>query len=284
MTTLTTASPIPSGHVTGQARLVAWNVWKHCDTAPTRLGLAMFALLPVFAAAGLLDPRRLAGVSLWDKPMRFAVGLGIYLVSLGLYAAFVSPQGRARRAYRWPMAAGCAAAALELFVIAMQSARGVGSHYNFATPFDAAVYSAMGIGALVLTAMTLPVAAGIARRPALQPALGTAMRSALVWGLRLTPVLTLITAGTLSAHGGHQVGGVGVPPQVLPLFGWLTTAGDLRVPHFFGTHAMHAVPLAVLCLGAVRPLRRPGVAIVGLLYTLFVLATFAQALAGRPFL
>jgi hypothetical protein len=62
--------------------------------------------------------------------------------------------------------------------------------------------------------------------------------------------------------------------------------GDLRVAHFFGTHAMHAVPLVGFVAGRVLE-RRPAVwATWGFaaLYAAFSAAVFAQALAGRPLL
>ena len=68
--------------------------------------------------------------------------------------------------------------------------------------------------------------------------------------------------------------------------GWSRTAGDLRVAHFFGTHAMHAVPLAGFLAGRLLAPRPALMAtwLAAALWAAFCVATFAQALAGRPFL
>lgn len=102
--------------------------------------------------AGLLDAREWHGLSLWTKPIKFAIGFALYLMSLGCFAAFIDPDWRQRRVFRATILAGLVAIAMEQAIITLQSARGVGSHFNFATAFDAALYSAMGAGSLVLLA------------------------------------------------------------------------------------------------------------------------------------
>jgi hypothetical protein len=254
------------------------------EPVATRLGLAMLALAPVLLLAMAIDPRSLQGASPWVKPLKFALAFAAYLLTLGWYAASVRPAWRARRRFRWPVAAGAAAIAMEQAIVTLQSVRGTGSHFNVATGFDAALYGAMGVGALVLTAMALPVAAGLARH-AVPGRLAPGLRHAMVAGLALGCALTLVTAGTMSALGGHGVGAAdGTPGAALPLLGWLRAAGDLRTPHFFATHAMHAVPLMVLALLPWRRLGPRGAWALGAAWTLFVLAVFVQALAGRPFL
>jgi hypothetical protein len=68
--------------------------------------------------------------------------------------------------------------------------------------------------------------------------------------------------------------------------GWSREMGDLRIAHFFGTHAMHAVPLFGFVAGRTLAPRAAVAAtwLFALLWTGFCLATFVQALAGRPFL
>lgn len=272
------AVPVPAAR-TGR-RLPPPADW---EPVATRLGLAMLALVPILLLALAIDPRSLQGASPWVKPLKFALAFAAYLLTLGWYAAFVRPDWRARRRFRWPVAAGAAAIVIEQAIITLQSARGVGSHFNSATGFDAALYGAMGVGALVLTAMALPVAAGLARH-AVPGRLDPGLRHAMVAGLALGFALTLLTAGTMAALGGHGVGGAaGAPGAALPLLGWLRGSGDLRVPHFFGTHAMHAVPLLAAALLPWRRLGPRGAWGLGAAWTLFVAAVFAQALAGRPF-
>jgi hypothetical protein len=75
------------------------------------------------------------------------------------------------------------------------------------------------------------------------------------------------------------------------LFGWLRYAGDLRVAHFFATHALHFVPLAGWLIARIVSANEPGssqsrrIALsVSLLYAFGVLFVFLQALSGKPFI
>jgi hypothetical protein len=138
------------------------------------------------------------------------------------------------------------------------------------------MYTLMGIGALVLTA-TQPWLAWLLWRHG-DRSIAPAYRVAVQLGLVLTFVLG---AGVGMLLSGQQ------PPTGpgLPVVGWSTVAGDLRVAHFVGIHAGQVIPIVGFALAAWR--LRGAVASVWIAagaWTGLWAATLAQALAGRPFL
>jgi len=113
-----------------------------------------------------------------------------------------------------------------------------------------------------------------------------------------TFILTMITASHMAGapSQSHTV----LPPgtttlsekNTLFLFGWMREAGDLRVAHFFATHAMHFVPFAGWFVSTFFSQRfgqdNSRALIIALVFTVFygclVLLVFYQALIGRAFI
>jgi hypothetical protein len=111
------------------------------------------------------------------------------------------------------------------------------------------------------------------------------LRESFVAGLGLVLPLTLITAGTMSAIGSHWIGGAPSDAGGLALMGWARDGGDLRVAHFFATHAMHLVPLfGLMSLWIWGGENRIPLRLFCALFVAFVAFLFVQALSGRPFL
>jgi hypothetical protein len=246
----------------------------------------MLALAVPTLAALLMDPRTLHDASVWAKPLKFELSLAIHMVTLGFLVTLIKPEARAGWGVRSLAAFTVFFSLFELLYMALQAARGRASHFNNDTASEAIMYTLMGVGALGLVVCAFLLGAVIARRG--RADLGKGLKFGAASGLILGSVLTLLVAGLMSTgvlvdEAGHWVGGVRSDANALPLFGWVRSGGDLRVPHFFATHLMQELPL----LGLVADRLAPGgaVLIVGLgavAGAAIVAATFAQALAGLP--
>jgi hypothetical protein len=138
-----------------------------------------------------------------------------------------------------------AAAAIEMAVIVGQAAVGNRSHYNMDTPLSAALWGTMGVTIVVLWLATLAVALRFLREPGRDRAATAAIR------LGLAVALIGLAEGFLMATAAtHTVGAPDGGPG-LPLLGWSTVGGDLRIAHFVGMHALQGLPLfaAALAVG-----------------------------------
>lgn len=250
-------------------------------------GFFAFALLMLIAMAptgfaAFADPREFHGVDIWLKPLKFEFALFVYFATLAFFALFL-PKGTTRkRWYRLFAGAVGITAVLEIIWIGGAAALGTASHFN-TTSVGIALYSFAGIGATLIASATTVYAVQIARNA--ETGLPPALKESLVIGLALTLPLTLVSAGTMSQMGSHFIGGSLSDAGGVPLMGWSRDGGDLRVAHFFATHAMHFIPVFGLVSAMLfGPTNRLPVRLFAAAFTAFVLFLFAQALMGRPFL
>jgi len=182
------------------------------------------------------------------------VSFVVYTVTV---AWMISLLTRARRLAWWAGAVVAVFGALEVALIATQSARGRRSHFNNTTPLDERIWTAMGVTIGVFYVATLVIAILL-----LIQRLGDAPTT---WALRLGLVISMVgmalgflmlmpTAQQLADGSGDIIGAhaVGVPDggPGLPVTGWSTEGGDLRIPHFVGLHALQALPLLAFALAA----------------------------------
>jgi hypothetical protein len=245
------------------------------------------ALLLPSLVAWVTDSRLVNDVSAWSKPIKFQVSLIVLMLTLWWVLPLLSTAVRASRSIRAAAMATVVASTVDILYFVLQSARGRASHFNRDTVFETIMYPITGIAAVVILAACFVVGMALWRgrgSPSADVA-NAGLRCGAAWGLMLGAALTLVTAGYMAGGDGHWVGGLRSDAGGLPLVGWSTQGGDLRVPHFFATHLMQALPLLGWLADRttarrIAPLITAG-AIVG---TGIVAATFAQALAGRPFL
>ncbi|MFD1938462.1 hypothetical protein ACFSKW_44010 [Nonomuraea mangrovi] len=207
----------------------------------------------------------------WRKPILFGFAFGVTLISLVWIAA---RSGLGRRQGGWLVGTLSVASVLETGLIDLQRWRGVPSHLNFGTPFDAAVSAALAVVAIVGLIPAIVVVTVLAwRRFDGAPSMRLAVRSGLA-----VLLLTLVSGAALIANGRA----IGLPPQVrdLSIFG---VAGQLKVPHAVTLHAVQVLPVlaGVLALSAWSEVVRVRlVAVAALGYGGVVLVSVLQAAAG----
>lgn len=259
---------------------------------------AAMAVVAAGALVGLVvDPRTVTGAPLWGKPLKFALSVGLYAVTLAWLIGLLPAGGRRRERLAWW--AGTVAAVfllVEMAIIVGAAAAGVTSHFNVSSAFHAALWSIMAVSIVIVWLAAVPLAILLLRTDLGDPARSLAIRAGLLIalvGMGLAFLMTGPTAAQLDDYqgivGAHTVGVADGGPG-LPLLGWSTVAGDLRIPHFVGMHALQVLPLAALLLEALGrrlpaladPLVRRGIlrALVGLYLGVLALVT-AQALAGE---
>ena len=257
------------------------------------LSLAMAGSALATLAGLIFDTRLLDGAPIWAKPFKFSASILIYAVTLSW---LLGQLPRWRRLAWWAGTVTAVFLAVEMVIIGGAAAAGNTSHFNVSTPLAAGLWSVMAASIVIVWLAALLVALLLFRAPLGDPARSLSIRAGLVIaliGMALAFLMTGPTADQLNSFrgiaGAHTVGLPDGGPG-LPLLGWSTAAGDLRVPHFVGMHALQLIPLTALLLelGARRiPLLRAAGTRLGLLWILVMsyLGALAlltvQALAGQ---
>jgi hypothetical protein len=234
-------------------------------------------LAGVLMLAAQVDSRTILGINPWIKPIKFSISIAIYVWTLAWYLRYLSGRRRAVGIISWGVA-GCMTA--EIVGITLQSARGVPSHFNIATPLDAALFSVMGAMIGINTVMLIWVCVLFFVD---HPDLPAAYLQGVRFGLLLF-LLASFEGVFMVIHGSHTVGAVDGGAG-LPFVNWSRQHGDLRVAHFAGMHALQALPLAGYWMGRSG---RPEAAQVSYMAGLFFLylagmaLLFGMAWEGRP--
>lgn len=251
--------------------------------APAFTGLALFiglAAIPLLAAA-TLDQREFLNAPVWQKPLQFHLALSTFILTLAFFARFL-PHGMTTR--NWRIYAGIVTFCIlaELLWVGGAAAFGTASHFNVDNPVMATLYGLMGLFAVILTSPSLVMGIAIWRNTT--TGLNPALHLSIALGLILTFTLTLIAAGTMSSMPGHLIG-TPTTHASLPIFGWSREVGDLRVGHFFATHALQVIPLVGLAATRLPPAKAHALVLTAsALYIALVAFAMWQAFQGQPFL
>lgn len=214
----------------------------------------------------------LTGGSTWEgplslrKPTTFGLSFGLTLVNVTLITSFLPLKNRSRTLLLGLFTAACA---LETFLVSLQTWRGVPSHFNVETPFDAAIAQTLAVGGFTLVAIIIVLTVAVFRHGgALPPAVRLAIRAGFValvgaqvvggvmiaTGMRLVfggdPQGAYATGGWLKSVHGVLMHGI----LVLPLLAWLIarTSSDERTQNrgVRAAIAVYALVVAVTLLAA----------------------------------
>jgi hypothetical protein len=265
----------------------AWTIGRGL----TVLLVVNVAVLIYSTIARFGDNTVIGGISIWDKPIKFALSFIAFAPAvLWLFSRF--ERSRWIRlgigTLGWSMV-------VEISVIFLQSLRGTTSHFNNATALDSRLYSVMAAGVGIFATAGLVTGLILARKNLGSGPLAIATKFAVpmmtiggTMGFAMTnPKPGQVEAGS-KVIGGHSVGGADSDDGIAFL-GWSTTLGDLRVAHFLGLHSLHVVPLIALVVmwlvrrGTLRisePRQRLVTALGALAWGGVVVTAFVQALRG----
>lgn len=214
------------------------------------------------------------GINAWIKPMKFFLSIGILAFTMSWYMVYLNNRKAVKR-YSWVM---ILTMLIEMSIIVWQAANGRLSHFNISTPLYAILFQLMGIAITVFTLWTLYIGILFFRQKEFPPLLPQGY----IWGIRMGIVLFVIFAfegGHMAAQLAHTIGAPD-GSEGLPVLNWSKQFGDLRVAHFFGMHALQALPLA----GFYFAKTKSGILMITIAWFLFVILLYWQALSGTPLL
>lgn len=262
----------------------------------TVFSISMLITLLVTLIGIVVDPKVITGQIAWVKPAKFAISISIYSFTLLWMLTFIKNRPRVVAIISWITILGFI---IEMVAIIGQVLRDTTSHFNNTTPFDDFVYSWMSYAIVAIWMSCLIVGVFLLFQKLDDPAFAWSMRFGIFIsfiGMGLAFLMVVPTeqqlvleeeTGISNIIGAHSVGiddgGAGIP-----ILGWSTEGGDLRIGHFVGLHGMQVLPLIGLMLSSsafIHRIRLEGrillVLIAGISYLLFTILLTWQALRGQ---
>ncbi|PKV51454.1 hypothetical protein ATE84_3539 [Aquimarina sp. MAR_2010_214] len=237
--------------VKAESPILYWVVMIH-------IILAVGCLIGVF-----IDERTLMGVNVWIKPLKFSISVGIYIFTVG-YLMTLYPYSKRKKncinnIVTWTLL-------IEVFLIIYQASRGVQSHYNVSSQFDALLFAAMGLLTVINVLIMVLFIFDTIR-------LKLKTSKSIQWAILLGWLIVLFgswVGGQMISEMSHNVG----------------VSGDLRIAHFFGLHSIQIIPLFALWISNKWNTTSRNQAITvtffGLFYATWIGFTFYQAKQGIP--
>jgi hypothetical protein len=212
-----------------------WNCGQRTERAAYVVGALLLASGLIHLTILIIGNGSWQGPLSLRKPTTFGLSFGLTLITIVWVASFLRLTDRARVILLGSFAVACA---LETALVTLQAWRGVPSHFNLETTFDAFVARTLAVGGLVLVAIivVLTLAAfrtnpttPISMRVAIRIGFVTLVGAVVVGALMIAKGMMLVFAGNPQA--AYATGGALKPTHavtmhailVLPALAWLVS-------------------------------------------------------------
>lgn len=232
-------------------------------------GLVCLGIALLFLVLTKTTTTQVYGVNAYFKPFKFAFSTFLFAWAMAWYCYYLPSFNVGF--FNWTV---ILLLGFEIVYIAIMASKGLTSHYNLATPFYATMFSVMALAATLVTLYTAYV--GFLFFSQSFPDLPNYY----VWSIRLGIIIFVVFSFEGFAMGSklsHTVGAINDNSNWF-IVGWSKTAGDLRVSHFIGMHALQVLPIFSFYIFK----NTKATILVSILYGLLALVTLLQALQGKP--
>ena len=193
-------------------------------------GLIHFGVL-IFSGRSWTGPLSLR------KPAVFGLSFGVTLITVVWVASFLQLGARMRSAL---LSAFAIASIVETMLVSLQAWRGVPSHFNVETTFDALVARSLAAGGVALVVIIMVFTRVAFRKSAAIP---TSLQVAIRVGLAVLCASMAVGAGMIAK--GMMLVFAGHPERAYE------TGGALKPTHFITMHAILALPVLAWLLSFV---------------------------------
>src|SRR5712675_433924 len=251
------------------------------DPVLSRLGWALLLVVPVFAALAMSVPAGAAAVNPWIKPIKFSMSFSTFASTISLLLLGLRIPKWQLTLVRRTIAASVALEILSLAAQAWRSAYHLSGQSLLDTSLAQMTNSMVMVNTGIVCWMLVLFCANRVRTDLIDRPMVSAIRYSIVIFLAGNAI-----GGYMLARGSHTVGVADGGPG-LPFVNWSVIGGDLRIAHFIAIHAIQIVPLFAYILSQMAPIppvkyRRIAIAVLAILVSAAVGATFVQAALGRP--
>jgi hypothetical protein len=210
-----------------------WSRGRRMDRGAYIVGTSLLVSGLIHLAILVISGASWAGPLSLRKPTTFGLSFGLTLISIAWVASFLRLSERARAVLLGAFTVACA---LETALVTLQAWRGVPSHFDLETPFDAMVARTLAAGGFALVAIIIVMTlAAFRTNPTVPISLQIAVQigfvalvgAMLVGAIMIAKGMMLVFAGDPQA--AYRIGGALKPTHavfmhgifVLPALAWL---------------------------------------------------------------